>query len=106
MINYRRCRFYWFTCGADSLYSGVIAQWLMHLKASNLITVYGDGTASRGYCYVANVAQATHQISEAALPNSHSVYNIGNEQATTLQELSHILIKLTGQSVEQIKYAP
>jgi UDP-N-acetylglucosamine 4-epimerase len=90
---------------ADSPYSGVIAQWLTKIQAGNPITVYGDGTATRDYCYVGNVTQAIYQLAAATLPHKHVLYNIGNGQATSLHTLHETIAKLTGRNTT-IEHAP
>lgn len=91
---------------ADNPYAAVITQWTHLLKQGKPITLFGDGSATRDYCHVANVVEAISVLSTAALPGQALVYNIGSGKATTLNELSHLLIRLLKQDETMIQYQP
>ncbi len=61
------------------------------------LTVYGDGSQSRSFCYVDD--QIAGQL--ALLDSDHSgPINIGNDQEYTMLELANVVIRVTGSSSE------
>lgn len=91
---------------ADNPYAAVITQWAHLLKQGKPITIFGDGSATRDYCHVANVVEAISTLSTVALPTQALIYNIGNGKATTLNDLSHLLIRLLKKDETMIQYKP
>jgi len=91
---------------ADNPYSAVISKWLAQLKTANAITIYGDGSATRDYCYISNVTAAVQQLATVSLPHHHTIYNIGSGRVINLQELSRLLLNLTGRTMDLVQYAP
>lgn len=69
------------------------------------ITVYGDGSQSRTFCYVKDNTDATINAitSEVALNN---VVNIGNDVETSILELAEKIIAATGSSSKIINLPP
>ncbi|BAS57117.1 UDP-glucose 4-epimerase [Leptolyngbya boryana NIES-2135] len=71
-----------------SSYSGVISQFIQAMQQGVPLTVYGDGTQTRDFVYVKDVAQAFVQALQAPLaPGSSLVCNIGTGKATSLLQL-------------------
>jgi len=75
-------------------YGGVIATWVHNLAQGKLCEIYGEGTSTRDFCYVDNVAQAN--ILGALLPqrNMHYLFNIGSGKSCTLNELLYQLCSI------------
>ena len=57
------------------------------------LTVYGDGTQTRSFCYVDDLVEGIHRLlcSEEAYP-----VNLGNPDEITLLELAHRVLEVTG----------
>ena len=74
-------------------YAAVIPRWLAAMARKEKIVVYGDGSTSRDFCYVANVVQAN--ILAATVPSTNSVINgvvnIACGATTTLLQLQQML---------------
>ena len=71
-------------------YAAVISKWADRLLAGERCVIYGDGSATRDFCFVANVVQANLLAAvgeDAATNEGHAVYNIGNGARTTTAEL-------------------
>jgi UDP-N-acetylglucosamine/UDP-N-acetylgalactosamine 4-epimerase len=69
-------------------YAAVIPRWIGALLAGQPCVVFGDGTASRDFCYVDNVVQAN--LLAACAPDAHvapRVFNVACGESTTLLEL-------------------
>jgi len=61
--------------------------------------VYGDGTQSRSFTYVQDVVQAV--VALAHDPRAvGQIYNIGNGQEITINELANLVKEMTGSSSE------
>lgn len=57
------------------------------------ITVYGNGSQTRSFCYVSDLVDGIYKL---LLSGTHDPVNIGNPNEMTLLELAKIIIKLTG----------
>jgi len=68
-------------------YAAVIPKWIDLCLSDTQPVMYGDGSATRDFCCVGNVAEAIWQIAEQAEPLPHGVYNIGTSVSTSLNEL-------------------
>jgi UDP-N-acetylglucosamine 4-epimerase len=69
-------------------YASVIPRWTDQLLGGGRCEVYGDGSASRDFCYIDNVVQAN--LLAACAPTSSiraGIYNVGYGERTTLLEL-------------------
>jgi dTDP-glucose 4,6-dehydratase len=57
------------------------------------LTVFGDGTQTRSFCYVDDLVEGIHRLlcSEEAYP-----VNLGNSDEITLLELAHRVLEVTG----------
>lgn len=69
-------------------YAAVIPRWIGEMLAGRPTTVYGDGSQSRDFCYVANVVQANLRAAIAGGREGEArVFNIAAGGRTTLLEL-------------------
>jgi UDP-glucose 4-epimerase len=73
--------------------AGVIAIFCGRLAASEAPTVYGDGTQTRDYVYVADVVDAALA---AASGEASGAFNIGTGRETSVLELVELLRELGG----------
>jgi UDP-N-acetylglucosamine 4-epimerase len=74
-------------------YAAVIPRWLAAMKRGEASTIFGDGSTSRDFCFVANVVQANLLAASVAAGNSvvNSVVNIACGATTSLLELHEML---------------
>lgn len=63
------------------------------------ITVFGDGSQTRSFCYVDDLVRGLIALAESG---AHEPINIGNPQEFTLLELAQTVIEVTGSSSEII----
>lgn len=76
----------------NSQYSGVISIFINAMKQGLPITIYGDGTQTRDFIYVKDVAQAfARALTHPMRPSSHMVCNVGTGTAISLVQLVDIL---------------
>src|SRR5689334_18756189 len=65
--------------------------------ASNPLTVYGDGSQTRSFCYVDDLIRGIVLLAESG---EHLPVNIGNPEERTLRELAETIKRVTGTSSE------
>ena len=61
------------------------------------ITVFGDGSQTRSFCYVDDMIRGLVALAES---DEHLPVNIGNPDEFTLLELAHTVLRVTGSSSE------
>jgi UDP-glucose 4-epimerase len=83
--------------------AGVIAIFCGRLQASEAPTVYGDGTQTRDYVYVADVIDAALT---AASDEASDAFNIGTGRETSVLELVELLRELGGVEDFEPEFAP
>jgi UDP-glucose 4-epimerase len=73
---------------ADSPYSGVIAQFIYKMLASETPTIFGDGSTSRDFTYIDNAVNANLLACQAPKDAATGrVFNIGTGKSHTLNEV-------------------
>jgi UDP-glucose 4-epimerase len=90
--------------------AGVVAIFGNRLRERRPLTVFGDGTQTRDYVYVGDVARANLLAAEATLPAEDGTIdawgiNIGTGIQTPVTELARIMMQAAGVSVP-IEQAP
>jgi hypothetical protein len=77
----------------------VVSNFIIQALQGKPITIYGDGTQTRSFCYVADEVRGL-----LALFDSDQIgpVNIGNPNEFTIRELADIVIEVTGSSAEII----
>ena len=82
----------------------VVPRFIQQALHNQPITVYGDGNQSRCFCDVSDVVRALIGLAEH--PEAlGQVYNIGNTEEVTMNQLAERMIALTG-SKSEIRYIP
>lgn len=62
------------------------------LQGENL-TVYGDGTQTRSFCYVDDLVRGLQTVMNTSTPG-HDVYNLGRTNERTINELAETVLRL------------
>ena len=70
--------------------------------ANEDVTVFGDGTQTRSFCYVTDLVRGILGLMDA---KTNEPVNIGNPHEVTIEEIARTIIKLTG-SNSKIVYKP
>ncbi len=65
--------------------------------ANQPLTVFGDGSQTRSFCYVDDLIRGVHKL---AVGDEHLPVNLGNPSEFTVKELAETVIRLTGSSSE------
>jgi dTDP-glucose 4,6-dehydratase len=63
------------------------------------LTVFGDGTQTRSFCYVDDLIRGVVALAESA---EHLPVNIGNPREFTLNELAEAVLRITGSKSEVV----
>jgi dTDP-glucose 4,6-dehydratase len=64
-------------------------------RAGQPLTIFGDGTQTRSFCFVSDLIRGLIALAES---DYHEPVNIGNPDEFTLLELAQIVLELTGSS--------
>ncbi len=59
------------------------------------ITLYGDGSQTRSFCYISDLVDGLHRLMESDL---HDPVNLGNPAEMTLLDLAKTILRVTGSS--------
>jgi dTDP-glucose 4,6-dehydratase len=57
------------------------------------ITIYGDGSQTRSFCYVADLIEGVYRL---AVSDLHDPVNLGNPSEATIKELAEMIVRLSG----------
>jgi UDP-glucose 4-epimerase len=87
-----------------SEYAAVIPRFVTAALRGQAVTIFGDGTQSRDFCYIANVVEANLAASVAPAVSGR-MFNVACGLATTLNEVVGLLGEILGRSVA-VGYAP
>ena len=79
-----------------------IPTFLRQALANRPLTVFGDGSQTRSFCYVSDLLRGVIALAES---DWHEPVNIGNPDEFTLLELAEIVSELTGSSSEIVHEA-
>lgn len=83
----------------------VMAKFINAALAGNDITLYGDGSQSRTFCYIDdNVDACLRTLFDDSYKNE--VYNIGSDIVITIKELAETIIELTGSRSRLVHLPP
>lgn len=82
----------------------VISNFIAQVLAGERLTIYGDGSQTRSFCYVDDTVDALVRLMEADLPDQQPV-NIGNCQELTIAELVETLGEVAGAPVRVAHHA-
>jgi dTDP-glucose 4,6-dehydratase len=80
----------------------VVSNFIVQALRGEPLTVYGDGSQTRSFCYVSDEVEGIYRLfhSEWADP-----MNIGNPNELTVKEMAERVIELTG-SASEVSYRP
>jgi UDP-glucuronate decarboxylase len=80
----------------------VVSNFIIQALQNKDITIYGDGTQTRSFCYVDDLINGLIKMMNS---NETGPINLGNPEEITIKDLAKIIIKLTN-SKSKIIYKP
>jgi UDP-glucuronate decarboxylase len=75
----------------------VVSNFIMQALRNQDITIYGDGSHTRAFCYVDDLIDGLIALMESA-PEITGPINLGNPRELTIRELADAILDLTGSS--------
>jgi UDP-glucuronate decarboxylase len=83
----------------------VVSNFVMQALANDDITLFGDGSQTRSFCFVTDMVAGLLRLMETGSPKGviNSPFNIGNSDEITIKTLAEKIIALTG-SRSKIRY--
>ncbi len=83
----------------------VVSNFVVQALRGQELTVYGDGSQTRSFCYVSDLVDGIIRLMNAEGDDIHLPVNIGNPGEFTMNELANEVGKCTGREIK-IKYLP
>jgi UDP-glucuronate decarboxylase len=83
----------------------VVSNFVVQALRGDELTVYGDGSQTRSFCYVSDLVDGIVRLMNAEYEDSHLPVNIGNPGEFTMNELAAEVGKAVGKDIK-IKYLP
>lgn len=78
----------------DGVYTEVLIRWMDAIEAGHPPKIFGDGSQSMDFVFVEDVARIN--VAGLASDVTDEVFNVGTGVQTTLYELCHLLLHITG----------
>jgi len=82
----------------------VVSNFIMQALADEDITIYGDGSQTRSFCFVDDLIEG--MVRMMAQEEDHGPVNIGNPNEFTIRELAESVIRLIPHTKSTIRYLP
>jgi len=83
----------------------VVSNFVVQALRGSELTVYGDGSQTRSFCYVSDLVEGMVRLMNTESDDIHLPVNIGNPGEFTMNELADEVGKATGKPIK-IKYLP
>jgi len=103
-LNYQIFRFF-NTYGPNQSEDFVVPRFIRQAMANEDITIYGDGSQTRTFCYVDDNVEACINAHHSGLFENDTI-NIGSDVEYTIQSLADKIIEVTGSSSKIINLPP
>ncbi|ANQ50121.1 NAD-dependent epimerase/dehydratase family protein [Flammeovirga sp. MY04] len=97
-LDYTILRFF-NTYGPKQSTDFVMSKFIDAALRNEPITIYGDGSQTRTFCFIKDNVDSTIKMLEENLM-VNDVINVGNDHITSIKELAEIIIETTGSSSE------
>jgi UDP-glucuronate decarboxylase len=85
-------------------YGRVVVKFITQALKGESLTIYGDGTQTRSFCYIADTVSGLLKLLLKKNIDGE-VVNIGNDEEIKIIDLAHIILKITN-SKSQIVFQP
>jgi UDP-glucuronate decarboxylase len=83
----------------------VVSNFVVQALRGEELTVYGDGTQTRSFCYVSDLVDGIIRLMNAEAADIHMPVNIGNPGEFTMNELAEQVGKCVGREIK-IRHLP
>jgi UDP-glucuronate decarboxylase len=89
---------------AEGFYGRVVSRFLLQALKGDGVTVFGDGSQTRSFCYVADTIIGLLRLIQKDGVSGEAV-NIGSESETKIIDLAHKIIRISD-SRSKVKFRP
>ena len=93
-----------FGAGQNPAYAEVITSFLNRLNSGEPPVIFGDGSQIRDFTFVGDVVDANLTAMTSSVVGGF--FNIGGGKSTSLVDLAHMMIRLSGRHVEPLYESP
>lgn len=83
----------------------VVSNFIVQALHGEDLTIYGDGTQTRSFCYVDDLVEGIIRLMNTEAETIHLPVNLGNPGEFTMNELAQEVAKIVGKEIK-IKYLP
>jgi UDP-glucuronate decarboxylase len=83
----------------------VVSNFIVQALKGEELTVYGDGTQTRSFCYIDDMIEGLIRLMDAEGDDVHLPVNLGNPHEFTIKALAEEIGKILGLKIK-IKYLP
>ena len=83
----------------------VVSNFIVQALRGEKLTMYGDGSQTRSFCYVSDLVDGMIRLMNAGGEDIHMPVNIGNPGEFTMKELADEVANATGKTIE-IEFLP
>ena len=83
----------------------VVSNFIVQALRGEELTIYGDGSQTRSFCYVSDLVDGIIRLMNAESEDIHMPVNLGNPGEFTMNELAEQVGSITGKPIN-IKYMP
>ena len=83
----------------------VVSNFVVQAIRGQELTVYGDGSQTRAFCYVSDLVDGIVRLMNTEADDIHLPVNLGNPGEFTMNELANEVAKASGKDIK-IKYLP
>ncbi len=87
--------------GQSDEYAGVITKFINKITEKKSLEIFGDGLQTRDFVSIYDVINSIQNVLSS---NKNGIYNIGSGKATTIKEISEMIISMAEKEVD-IKYS-
>ena len=81
----------------------VVSNFICQALRDEDLTVYGDGSQTRSFCYVSDMVMGLIRLMESDEPGP---VNLGNPHEVTIEELARAILRMIPKTRSQIVYQP
>jgi len=77
----------------------VVSNFIVQALRGQDLTIYGDGTQTRSFCYVSDLVEGIIQLMNTEADDIHLPVNLGNPGEFTMNELANEVARATGREI-------
>lgn len=82
----------------------VVSNFVVQALRGEALTVYGDGSQTRSFCYVDDLVEGLIRLMN--VEGVHDPVNLGNPSEFTIKELAEEVAQMCGHDVESVRFLP